>query len=1843
MRQSETGSTDVEPAAVLRVSSPVRTAAAIAAAAAVFLAVVVLAGVGRLDTSMPSFLANELGPEKAEAPLERTPATGVDVRIHDQGYTVSHWGVSVSVVSEDVGGDQWRRHVHGVTRDTSFGTETIVVNGRETEEFLTVTKRQGVKTWRWKLATRLHPRLGRDGSVTFLDPTRHRVTTIGIDPVRILDGEGKDVTPDGLRWSLAESDSGWWLTLELDDADLPLPYVIDPAVTHRAAVTATTTGATSLVLGVPAGVQSNDLLVAHIARVGNAAINTPTGWTAAGGTNNGSFIRQATYYRVAGSSEPGSYTWTWTGTQPAAGGMSAYYGVKASAPLDAVGAATTANNTTTVTAASITTAANDALVLAFFSSNTNSTYSTATGMSERYEIGTTGAASVATDDMTQSAAGATGSKTSTASTSGRVVGHQVSFNVDNVAPVGSLTDPGSPLAGTIALAATATDADSAVAGVLFQRSPANAGTWTDIGSADPTSPYAASFDTTAVADGLYDLRVVITDVASNVTNSMIEDRLVDNTAPASTTTFPAASGTYNAASWAAGCTTIGLCGTYSDAGSGVSQVQISLRQGSGNYWNGSGFSSGAEVWNAASLSAGDWSYAFNGAGFPAAGSYTVRVRAVDGAGNLEGPSSRTFTIDPDAPQTTIDSNPSTPTGSTSADFGFSSSEGGSTFECRLDGGAWAACTSPKSYTSLADGSHTFDVRATDAAGNQDASPASYTWLVDTTAPSSTTTFPAASGEYNATGWAAGCGTVGLCGTYSDGTGSGVAQVQVSIRQGAGNYWNGTSFASGAEVWNNSTVAGGNWSYAFAGGSFPADGNYTVRVRAVDAVANTEAPSSRTFTYDTTNPSALFTFPTSGGDYTDTAWNAGCGTNGFCGTYSDSLSGVQVVQVSIQRLSNGLYWNGTSFASASEAYQTASLAGGNWSLSFPAANFPADGQYTVHVRARDDAQNTETGPSRTFRIDNTAPASTVTFPASAGTYNTSGWNAGCATNGFCGTHSDGGSGVAQVQVSIRQGAANYWNGTSFGSGAEVWNTATLAGGNWSLTFPAASFPADGSYTVRVRATDAAGNVETPSSRSFTIDRSAPQTTIDSNPSNPSSSSSATFTFSSSEGSSTFECRLDGGSWGACTSPADYTSLTEGSHTFDVRATDVAANVDASPASYTWVVDTVAPTSTVSFPASAGTYNTAGWNTGCGTNGFCGTYSDGTGSGVAQVQVSIRQGAGNYWNGTSFGSGTEVWNNGTIAGGNWSLTFPAASFPADDTYTVRVRAVDDAANTETPSSRSFTIDRAAPQTTIDSNPPSQTSSTSASFDFSSDEGSSTFECRIDGGAWSACTSPKSYTSLTDGSHTFDVRATDAAGNTDGTPATYTWLVDTAAPSSTIGFPVASASYTASEWAAGCATAGLCGTYSDGSGAGVAAVEVSIQEGGGDYWDGSGFSSSTEVWNDADLAAGDWSYDLDSSDFPADGDYTVRVRARDDVGNTEAPSSRTFEVDKTDPSSALAFPGAAGIYNPAGWDAGCPAPGLCGTYFDATSGVAEVEVSIQYDGTRLLGRLRLLQLDRGLERRRPRRGRLVVRLPGGEPPRRRRVRGARACQGRRGERRARLQWDVHVRRERARDDDRLEHARPDELVVGELRLLRRRARRDLRVRHRRRRLGRVREPEGLHRPVRRRSQLRGARHRSRRQHRRQPGRLQLDDRHGRPDLDGELPGRLRQVHGRRMGRGLHGAGSLRHLLRFGRGRRRRRGLHPPRQRQLLDRHRLLERHRGLERRDPRRRRLDVRIRFRRLPGRRQLHGARARSRRRRQHGNALQPHLRLRRNGALLDARLPGCRGHLQRRRLGRGLRH
>src|SRR5207244_4051421 len=182
--------------------------------------------------------------------------------------------------------------------------------------------------------------------------------------------------------------------------------------------------------------------------------------------------------------------------------------------------------------------------------------------------------------------------------------------------------PGTPVAATLRLSATATDDSTNVDHVVFERAPAGGSTWTTIGT-DTSAPFTASWSTTSVSDGLYDIRAVAADAAGNTGTSVVINRRVDNTAP----------------------------------------------------------------------------------------------------------------------DTTIDLYPPDPSNSATPSFTFSSSEGSSTFACRVDGGSWSSCTTPHSLASLSAGSHTFDVRATDQAGNTDASPASYTWTADLTAPNTSIDAP----------------------------------------------------------------------------------------------------------------------------------------------------------------------------------------------------------------------------------------------------------------------------------------------------------------------------------------------------------------------------------------------------------------------------------------------------------------------------------------------------------------------------------------------------------------------------------------------------------------------------------------------------------------------------------------------------------------------------------------------------------------------------------------------------------------------------------------------------------------------------------------------------------------------------------------------------------------------------------------------------------------------------------------------------------------------------------------------------------------------------------------------
>ena len=128
-----------------------------------------------------------------------------------------------------------------------------------------------------------------------------------------------------------------------------------------------------------------------------------------------------------------------------------------------------------------------------------------------------------------------------------------------------------------------------------------------------------------------------------------------------------------------------------------------------------------------------------------------------------------------------------------------------------------------------------------------------------------------------------------------------------------------------------------------------------------------------------------------------------------------------------------------------------------------------------------------------------------------------------------------------------------------------------------------------------------------------------------------------------------------------------------------------------------------------------------------------------------------------------------------------------------YTFQVRAVN--SKGAGPWSESVTAtageipapaDTTAPETTITDGPEATTEGQIASFEFTSSEEGSTFECALNGSAFSVCGSPWQYSEADYGRNVFQVRAVDGAGNTDPSPASWVWTAvksDTTAPSTTI----------------------------------------------------------------------------------------------------------------------------------------------------------------------------------------------------------------------------------------------------------------------------------------------------------------------------------------------------------------------------------------------------------------------------------------------------------------------------
>ncbi|WP_299759223.1 Ig-like domain-containing protein [uncultured Pontibacter sp.] len=323
---------------------------------------------------------------------------------------------------------------------------------------------------------------------------------------------------------------------------------------------------------------------------------------------------------------------------------------------------------------------------------------------------------------------------------------------------------------------------------------------------------------------------------------------------------------------------------------------------------------------------------------------------------------------------------------------------------------------------------------------------------------------------------------------------------------------------------------------------------------------------------------------------------------------------------------------------------------------------------------------------------------------------------------------------------------------FINGASIGKIKAGNDGKWSLTLTTAL--ADGRKQLTATATDAAGNTSQRSStRTFTVDNAAPETTIASKPEKLSNSSLAKFSFSSNESGVTYQVSIDEGNFANAANPFTTNNLSDGEHTLSVRAVDAAGNTDATPASYTWAIDTKAPDGpVVSAPATNQVLNT----------------NKPAISGTAEAGSTVNI----FVNGNSLATTT------ADKDGKWSIS-PSNAL-AEGVQQLSAKATDAAGNTSKASNIvSITIDTKAPETTIASGPAEASNSNVAKFSFSSNEQEVTYEVSLDGAAYTEAGSSYTATGLSEGNHTLAVRATDKAGNTDKTPATYSWLIDTKAP--------------------------------------------------------------------------------------------------------------------------------------------------------------------------------------------------------------------------------------------------------------------------------------------------------------------------------------------------------------------------------------------------------------------------------------------------------------------------------
>ena len=460
-----------------------------------------------------------------------------------------------------------------------------------------------------------------------------------------------------------------------------------------------------------------------------------------------------------------------------------------------------------------------------------------------------------------------------------------------------------------------------------------------------------------------------------------------------------------------------------------------------------------------------------------------------------------------------------------------------------------------------------------------------------------------------------------------------------------------------------TRSGGTWTVD--GSPALGEGTYTAQASQADDAGNTGTSAARTFTVDTTAPAVAIAAPADGARINDATPDI----TGSGGTGAGDAGTVTL----------RLYAGATPTGSPLQTGTPAVGGGGGWSFT---ATTLAEGTYTVQATQTDTAGNSGTSTARTFVVDTTPPAVTLTAPAD-------GSRTSDTTPAYSGAAGSATGDAASVTLKVFAGA------TATGSPVQTL-TATRSGGTWTVDGSPAL--AEGTYTAQASQADTAGNTGTSAARTFVVDTTAPAVAIAA-PADGARINDATPDITGSGGTGagdagTVTLRLYAGSSVSGTplqtgTPAvgggggwSFTAaaLPEGTYTVQATQSDTAGNSGTSTAR-TFVVDTTAPGVTLTAPAD-------GSRTSDTTPAYSGAAGNAAGD-SASVTVKV-------YIGTGTGGTLVQTRTATRSGGTWTVDGSPAL--GEGTYTAQASQADDAGNTGTSAARTFTVDTTAPAVTL-----------------------------------------------------------------------------------------------------------------------------------------------------------------------------------------------------------------------------------------------------------------------------------------------------------------------------------------------------------------------------------------------------------------------------------------------------------------------------------------------------------------------------------------------------------------